>query len=380
MLMLCLVSRQTLQNLLPILHYQPQRVFFVSTHEEDASRVMLETVLREHGITCEEPVYVDAYDPAHIAQTCVAMRKRFQEEQLIVNLTGGTKVMSLAAYRVFSQIPCEIIYTDTPNSRLLILHPEGREPEPLRVDLDIFTYLRANGHFTSTRPQPPWGERSNLSAFLGQNIMTLSPFLWALRGRIGQSADLHARLSFMLKQGKGFSSLRGRPLSGLTPETSQLLERGKAAGLIHRFKTLDNGVELTLSDSAARAYFCGGWLEEYVEGVTRAEGFDQVARGVSLRWNAQSTTEKDELDVVVLHRYRLHVLSCKTGAYKDHIYELESLSRRAGGLFASAALVISDERRSVTPALRTRLNDLRIRLWAAEDLPQLTDRMREAFV
>jgi hypothetical protein len=159
-----------------------------------------------------------------------------------------------------------------------------------------------------------------------------------------------------------------------------LLERGKEAGLIHRFKTLENGVELTLSDSPARAYFCGGWLEEYVEGVARDTSFDQVARGVSLSWSAHSSTEKDELDVVVLHRYRLHVLSCKTGAYKDHIYELESLSKRAGGLFASAALVISDERRSVTPALRTRLNELRIRLWAAEDLPELADRMREAFL
>jgi hypothetical protein len=379
MLLICLVSRQTLQNLLPILHYRPRRVFFLSTKEEDASRVMLETVLRERGIACEAPVYVDAYDPAQIAQTCAAMRERFQEEQLVVNLTGGTKVMSLAAYRIFSQVPCEIVYTDTANSRLLILHPEGRAPEPLRAELDIFTYLRANGHVTSTRPYPTWGEHSNLSAFLGQNIMTLSPFLWALRGRIGQGADLHARLGFMPKQGKGFSSLRGRPLSGLAPETSQLLERGKAVGLIHRFKTLENGVELTLSDSAARAYFCGGWLEDYVEGAARAANFHQVARGVSLSWNTQNNTEKDELDVVVLHRHRLHVLSCKTGAYKDHIYELESLSKRAGGLFASAALVMSDERRSVTPALRTRLTELRIRLWAAEDLPQLTDRMREAF-
>jgi hypothetical protein len=191
---------------------------------------------------------------------------------------------------------------------------------------------------------------------------------------------LHARLSFLPRQGKGFSSLKGRPLTGLTPETNQLLAQGKELSLIHRFKMLENGVELTLSDSAARAYFCGDWLEEYVEEVARGSRFDQVARGVSLRWRADTNTEKDELDVVILHRYRLHVLSCKTGAYKDHIYELESLSKRAGGLFASATLVISDERRSVAPALRARLDELRVRLWTAEDLPHLMDRMREAFI
>lgn len=378
--MLCLVSRQTLQNLLPILHYRPQRVFFLSTKEEDASRVSLEVVLRERGIVCEPPVYVNAYNPADIAQAGAGLRDQLKGKRLIVNLTGGTKVMSLATYRVFSQADCEIIYTDTPNARVLVLHPEDRAPEPLQANLDIFTYLRANGHLATSRSVSPWGDLSPLSVFIGEHIGNLTPFLWTLRGRLGQGTALHARPPFLRRQGKGFQNLKGRPLIGMTPDTEKLLVLGKEAGVIQRFHVTPEFVELALSNLSAQAYFCGGWLEEYVEGVARAAEFDQVARGVSLRWSDQSTTEKDEIDVVVLHRYRLHVLSCKTGAYKDHIYELESLSRRAGGLFASAALVISDERRSVTPAVRTRLNDLRIRLWAAEDLPRLTDRMREAFV
>jgi hypothetical protein len=376
--MLCLVSRQTLQNLLPILHYRPQRVFFLSTKEEDASRVALDAVLRERGVVCEPPVFVDAYDPTTVAQACAELRDRLHSERLIVNLTGGTKIMSLATYRVFSQVDCEIVYTDTPNARLLVLHPEDRAPEPLRADLDIFTYLRANGHLASTRPRPAWGVHPTLSAFIGQHIMTLSPFLWTWRGRLGQGSELYARLLFVRKQGKGLQSLKGRPLLGMTAEAERLLALGKEAGLIQRSRITPEFVEISLADSPARAYFCGGWLEEYVEGVAREIGFDQVARGVSLCWNEQSAAEKDELDVVVLHRYRLHVLSCKTGAYKEHIYELESLSKRAGGLFASASLVISDERRSVTPALRTRLEELRIRLWTAEDLPHLADQMREA--
>ncbi|MBI3303620.1 MAG: DUF1887 family protein [Deltaproteobacteria bacterium] len=379
--MLCLVSRQTLQNLLPILHYRPQRVFFLSTREEDASRVSLEAVLRERGVACEPPVYVDAYDPADIAQACAGLRDRLRGERLIVNLTGGTKIMSLAAYRVFSQLNCEIVYTDTPNSRLLVLHPEGRAPEPLRADLDIFTYLRANGHLASTRPQPSWGAHPSLSAFIGQHVTALAPFLGALRLRLNlsQGGDLYARLPFLRKQGKGLHLLKGRPLPGLTPEVEKLLASGKAAGLIERSRKTEEFIELTVSGPPARAYLCGGWLEEYVEEAAREAGFEQVVRGVSLRWNEQPAEEKGELDVVVLHRHRLHVLSCKTGAYKEHIYELESLSKRAGGLFASAALVISGERRSVTPALRTRLEELRIQLWTAEDLPHLADRMREAF-
>lgn len=378
--MLCLVSRQTLQNLLPILHYHPQRVFFLSTREEDASRIALEAVLRERGILCEAPVYVDAYDPGHVAHACAALRDRLRGTPLWINLTGGTKVMSLAAYRVFAQTDCEIIYTDTPHARVLVLHPEGRAPEPLRADLDISTYVRANGHVVTSRPLPSWGTHPSLSAFIGQHLMALAPFLWTLRGRLSQGSALYARLPFVRQRGKGLQSLKGRPLLGLTAEAERLLAWGKDVGLIQRFRVTSDFVELALADAPARAYFCGGWLEEYVEGVARDGGFDHVARGVSLRWNERSAEEKDELDVVILHRYRLHVLSCKTGAYyKDHLYELESLSKRAGGLFASATLVISDERRSVRPTLRTRLEELRVSLWTAEDLSHLADRMRQTF-
>lgn len=378
--MLCLVSRQTLQNLLPILHYRPRRVFFLSTQEEDASRIALEPVVRELGIVCEPPIYVDAYDPLGIAAACMQLRDRLHGERLVVNLTGGTKVMSLATYRIFSQAPCEIIYTDTPNARLLKLHPESRGPEPLRAALDIPMYLRANGHLTTMRPQPAWGAQPQLSAFIGAHMIAVSPFLWSLRRHIGQGEELHARLPLLRSRGKGLGTLRGRPLLGVAEETKRLLALGREAGLIQRSRVTPEFVEFTLTDSAARAYFCGGWLEEYVEAVGRQVGFDQVARGVSLRWPDRPGEEKDELDVVILHRYRLHVLSCKTGAYKDHIYELESLSKRAGGLFASATLVISDERRSISPHLRSRLQELRLRLWAAEDLPTLETSMREAFM
>ncbi len=377
--MLCLVSRQTLQNLLPILHYRPQRVFFLSTREEDASRVALEAVLRERGVIYEPPVYVDAYDPSDIARTCAYIRDRLRGEQLLVNLTGGTKVMSLATYRVFAQMDCAIIYTDTPNARLLVLHPEGCAPEPLRADLDIFTYLRANGHLVAFRPLPSWGAHLELSAFIGQHITILGPFLWALRGRLGRG-ELYVRLPFVRKRGKELQSLQGRPLLGMTAEAERLLALAKKAGLVQRSRVTSEFVELSLADVSARTYFCGGWLEEYVESAAQDAHFDEVRRGMSLSWSTHHNTEKDELDVVVLHRYRLHVLSCKTGAYKNHLYEWESLSKRVGGLFASAMLVISDERRSVAPALQTRLDELRIRLWAAEDLPHLTDRMRAAFI
>jgi len=69
-IMVCLISRQTRQNLLPILQYGPRRVVFITTREEDDSRHYLETILHARQIPCDPPLDVDAYAPPSILQAC----------------------------------------------------------------------------------------------------------------------------------------------------------------------------------------------------------------------------------------------------------------------------------------------------------------------
>jgi hypothetical protein len=59
-----------MQNLLPILQAQPQRVVFITTKEEDESRLQLEAVLRGHQIMAASPLYVDAYAPDSTLEAC----------------------------------------------------------------------------------------------------------------------------------------------------------------------------------------------------------------------------------------------------------------------------------------------------------------------
>ena len=51
--MVCLISRQTMQNLLPILQYRPQQVVCITTREEDDSRKHLEAVLHTRQFPTE---------------------------------------------------------------------------------------------------------------------------------------------------------------------------------------------------------------------------------------------------------------------------------------------------------------------------------------
>ena len=112
-----------MQNLLPILQYRPQQVVCITTREEDNSRKHLETILHAQQIPADTPLYVDAYAPDTTLHACRQLITRYGADRLVANLTGGTKGMSLAAFRAFSAVHVPCIYTDTPHRRILYLHP-----------------------------------------------------------------------------------------------------------------------------------------------------------------------------------------------------------------------------------------------------------------
>jgi hypothetical protein len=139
--MVCLISRQTMQNLLLILQCHPRRVVFMTTRKEDDSRTHLEAVLRTRQIPYDPPIYVEAYTPDSILQACRRIIAQYGAATLLANITGGTKVMSLAAFRAFSAVDVPCLYTDTPHRRLLYLHPDDQRAEPLATKVDVLPLL-----------------------------------------------------------------------------------------------------------------------------------------------------------------------------------------------------------------------------------------------
>ena len=88
--MVCLISRQTMQNLLPVLQYRPQQVVCITTKEEDNSRKHLEAILHAQQIPAATPLYVDAYAPDTTLHACRQVIARYGADRLVANLTGGS--------------------------------------------------------------------------------------------------------------------------------------------------------------------------------------------------------------------------------------------------------------------------------------------------
>jgi hypothetical protein len=285
-IMVCLISRQTMQNLLPILQYNPQRVAFITTKEEDDSRKHLETVLHARHMPFEPPLYVDAYAPDSIRQACRQIIKNHGAKQLVANLTGGTKVMSLAAFRAFSRAHVPCIYTDTPHRRILYLHPDGRAPEPLETKVDVLTYLQAHGQLASLRGRESRSTLPELAAFLGQHITPLNPFL--------------SRLRYAMRDASDRTSVRFSPQGKQRhAKASELVLHAMRAGLFEARQRGTRELELVFKDDKARRYLEGEWLEDLVFATVQKAGFDSYATNIALAWKDAPDREMNEIDVAV---------------------------------------------------------------------------------
>jgi hypothetical protein len=118
-LMVCLVGEQPLVNLLPIRHYKPEEVLFVYTIGTEPVYQRLRKVL---DTDIDLIHYKDLLSPYQIhavyANLKDVLSKLIKESELkpndvVFNLTGGTKTMAFAAYNLARELSSPFIYLES---------------------------------------------------------------------------------------------------------------------------------------------------------------------------------------------------------------------------------------------------------------------------
>ena len=151
---IALVSAQILPNLIPILMERPDRVLLMVTPEMAARRLdrRLEKLLKEQGIGVDLCLDVPDAGLREIKAYADTLADRLIEEQadaeIVLNATGGTKLMSFGFVEAFRGIASHILYTDTAHRRIEYLpNAQAALPEPTPMDnvLDVPLYLAAQG-------------------------------------------------------------------------------------------------------------------------------------------------------------------------------------------------------------------------------------------
>lgn len=371
MLHICLVSKQIIPNLIPIMMKWPKHVILICNHETTRTGLprRFSNILNQLGISCtirsDAPATSFPEMFAYANQIYKKIQKNHPNKGIVLNISGGGKLMSITFLEAWRKKAHLIQYTNM-NSNHLEYLPASTEllVKPLKLEsvLNISLYLAANGvtYLSASSDQAVWLEQCKSRQQLTQNLATHAVEISGML-RVINALSSHARddQKQALKQPQQRFSMH--------PNASiqSWLQKFEQQGLI----TWDRQQTIEFTSYESAQYLGGFWLEEYIYNTIDDLNPDDIGCGVKINWHAAPNVS-NELDILVVHNNHLLVIECKTlsmGTPKDHeiIYKLDSIADELNGLLGSTLLVSAQE---PSATIRQRASTQRIKVAGPEDL------------
>lgn len=248
-----------------------------------------------------------------------------------VNITGGTKIMSLVAYTWAARNCIDAFYIDTANQTAQLYHGSRWQEQRLPGLLKIETLLHLYGYEIEKRKKCETSQSARAAACGLIRVASKGKGLKAI----------HA-LNALAAKAAADSGL----VAGYQPEPvlDAALAICKSAGYLDYTES-----QIIFRDDEARRWCMGLWLEEFVQGVLArlaAEGrISSWASSVTVSANGTS----NELDAAFTANNRLYVIECKTSnlandgqATASILYKADSINGRVGGIFTRSMLCSLD--------------------------------------
>lgn len=312
----CLVSRQTMPNVLPVLMYNPEIVVLFATPEEIKSAVYLDRLFKQKGIKVIRKDGLDAYDFQKFKEVIKSELENHPKDTCL-NLTGGTKLMALAAYEVFKEKNNKIIYCDTKHKRIIVLSPEYKI-QTLETSISIEDYLTSYGYrIIEHKSYNQIKKYFPLFDFVEKNLKfsDFIRFCNRIRQKLNQNIpyfserDVFGKI-FFHKRIESYEYEFGKPVRQ----------------------------RITFNKSDFRS---GDWLEAYVYYKLKDLKNIEIMAGVRI---VSENETHNELDLVILKDFKLSIISCKSGKFNNQdLYQLETIRNIASGTFGKGIFVIANK-------------------------------------
>ncbi|MHB1557389.1 MAG: Card1-like endonuclease domain-containing protein [Isosphaeraceae bacterium] len=370
--LLCLLSAQHVPNLLSVHHYRPDRLVLVETGEmkrkQGAAHFLQALALG--GLD-----YSHRYEiaPLESEDSLAAVRRTLQsaynahpEANWTINLTGGTKPMSLAAYLFFKDRGATLIYTNVARpAEIMNVDTEDKEICPHRPSIREFL--------------AGYGFECGKQARIAEAEKRADPW-WECARQIARRAPTRSLLSLKddERQQARERGWRLRPGELQVPDPA-LLQAIATTLALRQDDALGR-----LGPEAAR-FLTGGWLEVFFWGLLRrhadALGCWDVRLGLDVR--RAGAPSGNDLDVAFMNGHQLAAIECKSGSQRhdregDILYKVEAVTRQFGALrvqslIATTADNLFDRHGAIKPEIRNRAEIYNCRILTADVIRDLAE-------
>lgn len=379
----CLISDQAAPNLLPILdtQFRPKKAIFIVSAPMKEKAKYLEDVFNKKGVKVVDSLSLDdEYDFEKMENQLIDLVSKYEDENIALNVTGGTKLMAISAQQVFSMVNKPIFYLNTDKNRILFISKsEDNKAIPVQElnaknELDI--YLSSYGFKLIKKHTEVNEDLEHIS-----------------EGFIKYYDDCKNALPLLNK----YASLSEKDGFKVVIEKA---ERNINSFADLLFDLSDNNViqynqenhSVNFKNKKNKEFLNGIWLEEYTyKTIKEINTIDDIAFSVDVgnhkyqlnksEYSDQNKGNKNEFDIAFIAKNKLHIIECKTqlmnkqaGAKaEDILYKLETL-KDYGGFMTKKCLVTYFE---VPDAVQNRAKELKIEIIQGKDLQRLKTKIQE---
>ncbi|MEM2096861.1 MAG: DUF1887 family CARF protein [Methanothrix sp.] len=342
--MLCLISEQHVPNLLGVHELEPDILVLLETEgmrKRNAANNFLKALAiggRDY-LTRHEIVPLGDGDSIEETEKALdGVYRKYRDAEWVVNITGGTKPMSIGAYEFFRpKENSRIIYISASDQSKAIDFSRGADI-PLRHRTTVAEFLAGYGFDVLKYDKMKENEkRSERWLGLAAEI--------AARSQNGAVLGFLANLSRISNDRKGRD--RGLEISeadGLFLSDDHLREM-----IASSFALACDGERFTGAlDKYAVRFLTGGWLEVFTWGLLK--GLDRAWDvHLGLQIGRKNEMLQNDLDVAFMTDQSLRIVECKTGGQEhdregsDTLYKIEAIRRQLGALRVQSYLVTTSE-------------------------------------
>ena len=341
---ICLVSNQPLPNFLPIFEadFRPKKVILLVTPEMSKNADILQNIIKNRCQINEiQQISIkDEYNIALVENELVNLLADYKPDEVAVNITGGTKLMAIAAFNLAQESGYQCIYFTQDQSEIILFNPK-KQPEILfqcqSPKLKIEDYLNLHGYKIEQIYEKHLTNKPNFIKHFIDNYDTYSEIVPKLNGAIGKMSD---------KDSEKYKELKLNLY-----DLKNKLNDNKFNTLLSIMQENDLGIaeenNFVFNNYDCRKFCGGGWFEDYVFDIAKEikKEYSQQIQDVALNVKFNKGQSPNEIDIAILCNNVLYAIECKTVNFpyqqkdgKDIVYKLDSL-KEIGGLNTKLALV-----------------------------------------
>ncbi len=348
----CIVTGQVDANLFPVLDpkYKPKNVRLLETPKMKAGgkTQALINALKAERINCTVEDFQETLDYKEMSIRIGAwIYDRPSGEKIAINITGGTKLMTLALFDIAVETGTDVIYLDLDTKNVVKILDQSSVFQKLDGQINLTDFLKGHGYnpINELKKFTPQTEFDSYCDWITISYDLIKNDIGSLNGWTHKLSE---------------NKLLGGEFDSHNKIVSKCIEMGFLSC------STDNLNMLFFKNDKTLDFIKSGWLEHYTAGVVHKLYKKKITDYSSNLFYLDATDTKNEFDCVFVANNVLHIIECKTQNMTaeggknatDAIYKLDSLSK-VGGL-AAKKMLISYRELSANDFTRAETNHIKV--------------------